>query len=113
MYELVNVFDILLPQLLQYPNPKDPLNSEAAHLLNSDVDRYNARVRMCVDQFAKGKAKEEPAKAEPPTRAGTALTHKESIASKDILAEDLSGLSELSDLSDTSNIMLEEEISWD
>ncbi len=44
MFELINVFDIFLPQLLMYPNPKDPLNGEAAALLLKDGEKYKSRV---------------------------------------------------------------------
>ena len=44
MFDLVNIFDVFLPQLLLYPNPKDPLNGEAAQLLNSDEKKYHNKV---------------------------------------------------------------------
>lgn len=44
MYDLVNIFDIFLPQLLLYPNPSDPLNPEAARLLNDTPDDYKKKV---------------------------------------------------------------------
>ena len=35
---------VFLPQLLAYPNPMDPLNSEAASLLLRDKEAYAAKV---------------------------------------------------------------------
>lgn len=48
--DLVNVFEMFLPQLLLYPNPSDPLNEEAAALMLSDWDTYARRVQG-IDQY--------------------------------------------------------------
>ena len=53
MYELINIFDIFLPQLLMYPNPTDPLNPEAAQLQMRHEDKYKAKIREHVEKFAK------------------------------------------------------------
>eukprot|EP00056_Hartaetosiga_gracilis_P003218 m.61031 g.61031 ORF g.61031 m.61031 type:complete len:200 (-) comp11374_c0_seq2:1238-1837(-) len=52
MYELVNVFDVFLPQLLLYPNASDPLNGEAAALFSSSKEDYNAKIRDHVRKYA-------------------------------------------------------------
>lgn len=52
MYDLVNIFSIFLPQLLMYPNPKDPLNSEAARLLMKDETEYHTKVKDYVKRYA-------------------------------------------------------------
>jgi len=46
MYELINVFDVFLPQLLLYPNPTDPLNGDAANVMMSDKDKYDETVSL-------------------------------------------------------------------
>lgn len=44
MYDLINVFEVFLPQLLRYPNPTDPLNGEAAALLMREPKTYEYKV---------------------------------------------------------------------
>jgi len=56
MYELLNVFETFLPQLLMYPNPADPLNGEAAALLMNSPDDYLVKVKAHVQQHATQKA---------------------------------------------------------
>lgn len=56
LYSLVNVFEVFLPQLLTYPNPTDPLNSEAASLLMRDKNKYNEKVKQMVLEHAQPKA---------------------------------------------------------
>ncbi|RXK34753.1 ubiquitin-conjugating enzyme E2 H [Tremella mesenterica] len=52
MFELINIFEIFLPQLLRYPNPADPLNGEAAALLMRDPAAYAKKVESYVARFA-------------------------------------------------------------
>ncbi|KAJ0407781.1 hypothetical protein ATCC90586_003283 [Pythium insidiosum] len=52
MFDLLNIFDMFIPQLLRYPNPTDPLNGEAASLLMKDIEAYNNKVREYVRNYA-------------------------------------------------------------
>ncbi|KAJ6341776.1 hypothetical protein OIU78_009849 [Salix suchowensis] len=45
MFDLVNVFEVFLPQLLLYPNASDPLNGDAAALMMRDHTAYDQRVK--------------------------------------------------------------------
>lgn len=45
MFDMINIFDVFLPQLLRYPNAADPLNGEAAALLMRDAVAYEAKVK--------------------------------------------------------------------
>lgn len=45
MFDMINIFEVFLPQLLRYPNPTDPLNGEAAALLIREPKTYEAKVR--------------------------------------------------------------------
>ncbi|KAH7662911.1 ubiquitin-conjugating enzyme E2 H protein [Dioscorea alata] len=53
MFDLVNVFEVFLPQLLLYPNPSDPLNGEAAALMMRDRPIYEQRVKEYCEKYAK------------------------------------------------------------
>jgi hypothetical protein len=45
MFDMINIFEVFLPQLLRYPNPTDPLNGEAAALLMREPRSYEAKVK--------------------------------------------------------------------
>lgn len=45
MFDMINIFEVFLPQLLRYPNPTDPLNGEAAALLMREPKAYEAKVK--------------------------------------------------------------------
>lgn len=51
MYDMVNIFEVFLPQLLRYPNPTDPLNGEAAALMMREPKGYEAKVKGDINQF--------------------------------------------------------------
>ncbi|CAF3596139.1 unnamed protein product [Rotaria sp. Silwood1] len=52
MYDLTNIFESFLPQLLAYPNPVDPLNGDAAALFLHKPEDYKKKVREYVQRFA-------------------------------------------------------------
>ncbi|ERN14589.1 hypothetical protein AMTRI_Chr01g128460 [Amborella trichopoda] len=53
MFDLLNVFEVFLPQLLLYPNPTDPLNGDAASLMMRDRQQYEQKVKEYCERYAK------------------------------------------------------------
>lgn len=51
--DLMNVFEILLPQLLLYPNREDLLNGEVGTLMLQNRDAYDQKVKEYCLQYAK------------------------------------------------------------
>ncbi|KAF7292466.1 UBIQUITIN-CONJUGAT-2 domain-containing protein [Mycena chlorophos] len=52
MFDMINIFEVFLPQLLRYPNPNDPLNTDAAALLMRHPKEYDAKVKEYVQRYA-------------------------------------------------------------
>ena len=53
LFELKNIFEEFLPQLLLYPNAKDPLNANAADLMLHNLNNYEQKVKQYVKLYAK------------------------------------------------------------
>lgn len=109
MFDLINVFEVFLPQLLSYPNPASPLNPEAAALLMKEPEKYDNRIREYVLKYANdgnvGKESillakmEEEKKLVMQSSPQTQPTDAMDIEDDDnIPLSDVSALSELSDL---------------
>lgn len=56
MFDMINIFEVFLPQLLRYPNPSDPLNGEAASMLIREPKNYESKVKDHVRRFASTEA---------------------------------------------------------
>ncbi|KAE8166446.1 ubiquitin-conjugating enzyme/RWD-like protein [Aspergillus tamarii] len=56
MYDMINIFEVFLPQLLRYPNPSDPLNGEAAAMLMREPKSYETKVKEYVAKYASKEA---------------------------------------------------------
>ncbi|KAG5980122.1 Ubiquitin-conjugating enzyme E2 8 [Claviceps digitariae] len=59
MFDMINIFEVFLPQLLRYPNPADPLNGEAAALLIREPKSYDTKVKEYVQKYATKDAADE------------------------------------------------------
>lgn len=59
LYDLLNIFDSFLPQLLTYPNPVDPLNGDAAAMYLHKPDEYKKKVHEYVKKYATEEALRE------------------------------------------------------
>ncbi|PPR89399.1 hypothetical protein GOBAR_AA31281 [Gossypium barbadense] len=86
---LVNVFEVFLPQLLLYPNPSDPLNGEAAALMMRDRTAYEEKVKEYREKYAKP---EDVAGAEEVKSSDEELSEDEYAASDD---EEIAGKPDL------------------
>ncbi|KAG4171764.1 hypothetical protein ERO13_A12G230600v2 [Gossypium hirsutum] len=89
MFDLVNVFEVFLPQLLLYPNPSDPLNGEAAALMMRDRTAYEEKVKEYREKYAKP---EDVAGAEEVKSSDEELSEDEYAASDD---EEIAGKPDL------------------
>lgn len=45
MFDMLNIFEVFLPQLLRYPNAADPLNGEASALMQQNPKAYNEKIK--------------------------------------------------------------------
>lgn len=52
-FSLLNIIQTQLPYLLQYPNPNDPFNREAARDLNIDPESYKRKVKASCEKNAR------------------------------------------------------------
>lgn len=59
LYDLSNIFESFLPQLLTYPNPIDPLNGDAAAMFLHKPEEYKRKVQECVKKYATEEALRE------------------------------------------------------
>jgi len=112
MFDLVNIFEVFLPQLLLYPNPTDPLNGEAAALALKEPERYKAKIRDYVQRFAPnaGGGKNNPVAAASSSTNGNS-TNGSSSAQNGAKAGKVTkegADDELSDVSDASGMSEDE-----
>lgn len=52
VFTLKHILDSLLPYLLTYPNPEDPLNRDAAMLMRDNKTMYTTRVMEATKRFS-------------------------------------------------------------
>ncbi|XP_073666034.1 ubiquitin-conjugating enzyme E2 H isoform X2 [Tursiops truncatus] len=59
LYDLTNIFESFLPQLLAYPNPIDPLNGDAAAMYLHRPEEYKQKIKVdCRHSFVSTREEE-------------------------------------------------------
>jgi ubiquitin-conjugating enzyme E2 H len=53
IYNLTHIVETLIPQLLSYPNPEDPLNTEAANGMLKNIELYKKKVKDLITEHCK------------------------------------------------------------
>ena len=106
MYELINIFDVFIPQLLMYPNPSDPLNVEAANMLKSNKKLYKETIQMNIKKFSR-KVEKDLYEDE---LIDMMLVKRERASTRPEDLVSLSGLSELSELSGFEGVFHEDDV---
>ena len=102
MFDLINIFDTFLPQLLLYPNPTDPLNPEAAAYMLKEPQKYEQKVKDHVKKYAKVEQVEEVRNENTKEVEETDMDIEED-------QEEAMSISGVSELSETSDIALMDE----
>uniref|UniRef100_A0A671XVZ7 Ubiquitin-conjugating enzyme E2 H n=1 Tax=Sparus aurata TaxID=8175 RepID=A0A671XVZ7_SPAAU len=59
LYDLTNIFESFLPQLLAYPNPIDPLNGDAAAMYLHRPEDYKHKIKEYIQRYATEEALKE------------------------------------------------------
>nr|XP_015208069.1 PREDICTED: ubiquitin-conjugating enzyme E2 H isoform X1 [Lepisosteus oculatus] len=63
LYDLTNIFESFLPQLLAYPNPIDPLNGDAAAMYLHRPEEYKQKIKEYIQKYATEEALKEQEEA--------------------------------------------------
>lgn len=109
MFDMINIFDVFLPQLLMYPNPTDPLNPEAAAMMLKRPAEYERKVRDHVCKHAKPQASFniiiEDSSSQNEKQKDLSIEEEDE---ENFDEDDSISLGDVSELSDTSDIELEE-----
>ncbi|PIA15320.1 hypothetical protein COEREDRAFT_102951 [Coemansia reversa NRRL 1564] len=88
MFDLLNIFESFMPQLLRYPNPTDPLNGEAAALLMRDSAAYETKVKEYVLRYANKKMAKKAKKAKDSKKIVSGAADNAANVSDDELSSD-------------------------
>lgn len=78
MFDMINILDEFIPQLLSYPNASDPLNGSASSLYLDDNARYLDTVKSYVKKYA------DPVKVRRQSISKLGNESHESLRNKDI-----------------------------